>query len=711
MALISSIRNRSWILIVFIGIGLASFIMMDMFGSSTSAFGNRPTNTLGVINGQEIDYNKVKRTEEVFYRGATGSTYGLKDMIWNYYLEKSILEEEGSELGLNVGKAETNDLMFGENLSPVVQQVFIDRQTGQVDRANLMDIKNKMATDRSQLNTSYMEELVGQVQKNRLQEKFTAMVTQGLYTPNWMAEFFATENNTSLDFNYVKVPFSDVEDSAVSVTDADYNTFLSDNKAKYYTEEETRKISYVVFDVSPSAADSTNYYNQLNNKIAAFKGSKNDSTYVLSNGGNMATTYTKKSALSPEIQSDMLSLPIGSVVGPYLEGTSYKLAKVSDRKMIPDSVRAQHILIRANPSDANSFAAAFARIDSLKTALDNGSKFDNLAAQVSQDPNNADQGGDLGYFSERTSRMPPQFNNLVFYSAKEGSVNTVLTQMGVHLVKLNDKKFNGNEESVKVAYLTRSIIPSDATQKEIRETVKEFVNNNTDAEALNTLVANDSNLSIETTTSLKRNDYIIPALGQDPSSRELIRWSFKDGTDVNNLSPDFYVYRYSNPVTYENYDSKFVVAALHSIQPAGMPSLENIKSEIAPLVLNQKKASFIASSIAGKNIEGVANQYGTSVENLEGISASATSVGVLGNEPKVIAALMNLSPNESSAPIQGENGVYIVQLLQKNTVGAGVDLANTKRIQSTKLKTIARTELMKSLKESAEVTDNRFKIY
>jgi len=709
MALISSIRNRSWILIVFIGIGLASFIMMDMFGSSTSAFGNRPTNTLGTVNGQEIDYNKVKRTEEVFYRGATGSTYGLKDLIWNYYLEKSILKEEGDALGLSVGTEETNDLMFGSNLSPVVQQVFRNPQTGQVDMASLTDIKNKMATDRSQINTPYMEELVDQVQKSRLQDKYTAMVAQGLYTPNWMAEFFATENNTNLDFNYVKIPFSDVEDSAVSITDADYNTFLTDNKAKYNSKEETRKISYVAFDVFPSAADSTKYYNELDTRINAFRNAPSDSTYVVQNGGNMASNYVKRNSLSPEIQDNMLSMPIGSVVGPYLEGTAYKLAKVSDRKMIADSVNAQHILIRANPNDPTSFANAFTRIDSVKTALENGAKFDNLAAQISDDSSNADKGGDLGWFAQGTMVKP--FNDLVFYSAEKGSVNTVLTQFGVHLVKLNDKKFIGNEESVRVAYLTRSITPSDATQKETREVVQEFVNDNANAESLNTLVASNPALNIKTTTSLKRNDYIIPALGQDPSSREMIRWAFEDGTDVNDLSPDFYIYRYSNPATYENYDSKYVVAALASIQPAGMPSLENIRTDIAPLVLNKKKASYIATSIAGKGIDAVAAQYGTSVSNLEGINASSTTVRELGNEPKVLAALMNLEPNQSSAPIQGENGVYVVQLLEKTNTSAGADLANTKRLQSTRLKTIARAELMESLKESAEVTDNRFKLY
>ncbi len=709
MALISSIRNRSWILIVFIGIGLASFIMMDMFNSNTGALGNRPTNTLGTINGQEIDYNKVRRTEEVFYRGATGSTFGLKDQLWNYYLEKSILETEGKNLGLNIGREELNDIVFGNNLSPVVQAVFRNPQTGQVDMANLTDIKNKLQSNDETINTPYMEELVAQVKKNRLQEKYTALVSQGMYTPNWMAESFGKENNTLFDFNYVKVPFSDVDDTQVTVSDADYNTYLANNKSTYMTDEETRNISYVTFNVFPSKEDSLSLYNDLNGKVNQFRTSTNDSTYVIANGGSMDNAYVKRSSLSPEIRDDMASLPVGSVVGPYIEGTTYRLAKLSDRKLIADSVKAQHILITANPSDPNSFAAAFTRIDSVKTALSNGASFENLAAQVSQDRSNADKGGDLGYFGQGAMVKP--FNDLVFYSAEKGSVNTVLTQFGIHLVKVNDKKFNTNEESIKVAYLTRSITPSDKTQKEIREKVQEFVNDHKSGDDFATLIASQAGLKIESTAGLKRNDYIVPALGQDPSSRDMIRWAFDNDTNVNDLSPDFYIYRYSNPATYENYDSKYVVASLKSVQAAGMPSLESVKPSIASLVMNEKKAAFIASSIGNKNLNEVASQYGTSVDNLQGINASSSNIRQLGNEPKVVAALMNLSVDQKSAPIHGQNGVYVVQLVNKVENSGGTDLASTKRLQSNKVKTLARTALMEALKDGADITDNRFNLY
>ena len=95
----------------------------------------------------------------------------------------------------------------------------------------------------------------------------------------------------------------------------------------------------------------------------------------------------------------------------------------------------------------------------------------------------------------------------------------------------------------------------------------------------------------------------------------------------------------------------------------------------------------------------------------ENISAAFTNLKDIGNEPKVVAALTNLETNQKSAPIQGENGVYVIQLTNKRESSAGLDIANIKRIQSTSLKSLARAALMEALKDGAEVTDNRFKVY
>jgi len=54
--------------------------------------------------------------------------------------------------------------------------------------------------------------------------------------------------------------------------------------------------------------------------------------------------------------------------------------------------------------------------------------------------------------------------------------------------------------------------------------------------------------------------------------------------------------------------------------------------------------------------------------------------------------------------------VYVLQLLNKSQ-NANADLAGTKRLQSTRVKSLARTALMDAMKKDAEITDNRFNVY
>ena len=59
MALIGEIRSRSWILIVFIGLGMGGFLLMDMIGNNSNVFGN--SSTVGEIAGKDISITEFQR--------------------------------------------------------------------------------------------------------------------------------------------------------------------------------------------------------------------------------------------------------------------------------------------------------------------------------------------------------------------------------------------------------------------------------------------------------------------------------------------------------------------------------------------------------------------------------------------------------------------------------------------------------------------------
>jgi len=103
-----------------------------------------------------------------------------------------------------------------------------------------------------------------------------------------------------------------------------------------------------------------------------------------------------------------------------------------------DSVRARHIILLASPADTDKDKAERQLLlESIRTRVTKGEKFERLAKMYSQD-GTADRGGDLGFFAR--GQMVKEFEDVVF-SLKKGELSPVFqTQFGLHLVQCMDKK-------------------------------------------------------------------------------------------------------------------------------------------------------------------------------------------------------------------------------------------------------------------------------
>jgi peptidyl-prolyl cis-trans isomerase D len=127
----------------------------------------------------------------------------------------------------------------------------------------------------------------------------------------------------------------------------------------------------------------------------------------------------------------------------------------------PEQVRAQHILIKSNPGDAESDKKALEKILKVQQELKTN-EFGVLANKLSEDPGSKTKKGDLGFFSK--GQMVPEFEAKVF-SMKPGEVSDpVKTQFGYHLIKLNEIKagaaaqFADHKNSVAQTLLARDQI-------------------------------------------------------------------------------------------------------------------------------------------------------------------------------------------------------------------------------------------------------------
>lgn len=125
-------------------------------------------------------------------------------------------------------------------------------------------------------------------------------------------------------------------------------------------------------------------------------------------------------------------------------------------------VRAAHILINAKEDTLD----AYNKVTAIKSQLDKGVEFEELAKQYSQDPSVKVNGGDLGYFT--SFQMVYPFESAA-YNTQVGEVSDpVRTKFGYHLVKVKDRRpANGK---VQVAHIMlRAMSDTTAVRNKIFE--------------------------------------------------------------------------------------------------------------------------------------------------------------------------------------------------------------------------------------------------
>ena len=702
MALIGTIRNNSWLLILALGFALAAFIIMDMTTAGNQG-GAVTSLAMGKVEGKTVDWNEFQGVEQMLYQGSSTDVFARRNLLWNYFVEEAIISKQADALGLKVSNDELTDLQFGANPSPVITNRFRNPQTGVIDVANLNQIRQQIQSNTLPIEYKrFWAHQEKEIIKSRLESKINTMVSKALFTPTWMVEQTFGDETQRIAFDFVKVDFTQIDDSEIKLEDKDYANYLAANKGIYEQDEETRKIEYVTFDVFPTDIDSANIKKSLTDLIAGFESTNNDTIFVENNYGTINPQWSDAESLPEEIRDAVINTPAGKVYGPYVQGNTYQILKVIERKEMADSSTSRHILIAAQ--DALGFVNANKKIDSIKTVIEAGqATFDELARTLSDDAPSAAKGGK--YENIPVNQFVPEYTEIMVFG-DIGKLYKARTSYGIHLIEPLSRT-KQTTERVKIGIIGQSIIPSEVTQNNIFEKANDFLSKNRDLAAINAAVAESGELSVETSPALRSNDFTVGTLGTGSDARDIIKYAFASSTDVNDISGT--VYSFQDQV--EFFITKYVVVGLKNIQEPGLPSVNSIKEDIESLVRNQKKGELLNSKISGSDLTAISAQYETEVDKAEDVTFNSTFTPGLGNEPKVIAAAFNMDVNSVSQPIIGNNGVYIVKLTDKPAVGTAFNIPQLRKNSSSSIQTQVAARLMQAMKKNADVEDMRSKFY
>ena len=695
MAVLQKIRQRSLLLILVIGFCLLAFIIGDLFNNG--GFKSSPKD-VGSVNGKDIPFEdfriKVSNLEKSGQQGMTPTQ--AVNRVWDQEVSIALLTAEFDKLGLiasekHILEVFKNDQNIGQNPMFQTKGVF-----------DLAKFKEYFKSNPEQ--AQYLKDREKDADINAKYQIYNTLVKAGVYTTETEGKLKYEMEANKVTFDYVAALFSTVKDSDVKVTDAEIVDFMKKNEKKYKADE-TREIEYVLIEDKASPEDENEVkttvnsllngrvvYNQAtaqNDTLPGFRETTNDAEFVNENSDiPYDSTYVAKKDLPVEHAEQLFNLPQGQIYGPYMRGPYYCLSKSLGRKAGVNA-KASHILISyegtqvPNKKEKRTKEQAKAKAESLLAqVLANPSSFLMLALTNSDD-SSAQQGGDLGYFSQ--GQMVKPFNDFVFNNPV-GKIGMVETDFGFHIINITDK-----QDAVRLATIAQKIEPSDATSdKMYQKAVKfEMDANEKDFEK----VAKEAKLTVNPPVKAKAMDENFGSVG---NQRQIVRWAFESGTKVGEVKR-FEIANVGN-----------IIAKLKKVNEEGLTPVEDARPGIEPILKNKKKAEILKAKMKGNSLDAVAKASGSAVQQALDITLENANLPNVGQEKKVVGTAFATGINKISAPIEGNSGVYVVQT--KVVTKAPVLKSHADYIAKVKSQVSGYSgRVIPALKDEAEIEDNRIK--
>jgi len=706
MAILNSIRKKGVFLIIIIALALFAFVLDGVIGSSTSS--PKGQSNIATINGIDIPREDFMKLVDVTQRslGPSTATTQAMNIVWERELRRVLLNEQYEALGLTIEKAQLSDAL-STNLAnnPTFQN-----DAGQFDEGKLQEyIANLKATSLE----AYQQWLdFEKITENGILEKnYFNLVKGGFITTLAEGKQEYHFQNDKINIEYVHLPYSKIADEDVPVSSEEIGKYIKDHP-KDFEVEPLVDIQYISFSEDPSPEDidasretiaallkdkiEFNKVSDMNDTIPGFSKTTDYQEFVNANSdkGYIDRWWFKKDL--PSAVADTISnLNVGEIYGPYREGNNFNLIKVIEERQMPDSVKANHILIRFQglvtaPQDVSrTKEEAKALADSILNVLQKDkSKYEVIAADFSEDLSNKNSGGDLGYFIP--GNMVTVFNDFVFDN-EIGKLGVVETNFGFHIIEIVDQK--NIQKVLKVATITKEIEPSEKTMNEVFSSAANFELDSQNGD-FNEL-AKEQGLNLKPVNRIGKLDANIPGIG---NNRQIVNWAYQDDTNIGDVR------RF-------NVLNGYVIAQLTRKNPKGLMSISEASSIVTPILRNEKKAVKIRESVSGTTLNEIASNQSVTVQNATALTMANPTIAGAGTEAKVIGTAFGKKVGESTDLIDGKNGVYIVRILAVNNAPELEDYSfYANQLNATLIPTI-NFKVYNALKNAAKIEDNRADFY
>ena len=681
MAMIQKIRNQQALLLIIIGLGMLLFLVPQEVWTTLFS----PNTDAGSANGVTISGLEYQTALEN-RRNLRFTGDGLADEVWNDLATDVVLADEFAATGITVTDEEYQEMLFGDIDSGYLSRAFYSNGPAKENWVN--NFKAMLTTEAGKKTfVRYKNVIISK----RKREKFEALINKGVYANSLEGKYDYLHANNKSEFKYVVKLFKNIPDSAVNVTDSDvmayYNVHKSDKE--YEQKNEGRDITLIKIPFGASVEDIDAMNRDLQELKDSWSNFEDKKAFAESDLSGTVTSVRKSMVETNADESSFFDVKVGSMVGPYSKGDKMIVANVLDRTMVPDTAASvRHILLQAKDvNDAAEMAKLNAKADSLVRVIKGGQDFGALAARYSDDPGSKSNGGVYEFFPQ--GQMVKPFNDFSF-NRRVGSIGSVETSYGVHVIEVLDRRYK--VEEAEVALITRQIAASDSTRRSAYTEAIEFaVSHDTKDEIV--AAAEEAGFVTSEAVNIIRG---AKSLSGIRNASDIVNWVYTaEEGDI------------SYPIKTEK---QYVIAVVDMIKKKGEPQFAAVEDQMKSGALKQAKGELYAELMNGNNLEEIAEAINEPVRTAfnANMKTAAVSGSGAGAEPTVVGSSFSIPEGNMSNPIIGESGVWVIAPETVTPAEEKTDFLEEQTALVTRAKSGLSIAVTNGMNEAAGVEDNRF---
>ncbi|KAA6327976.1 hypothetical protein EZS27_023079 [termite gut metagenome] len=708
MATLQKIRAQGPLLVIVVGLALFAFIA----GDAWKILRPNQVRDVGKVNGESLSMQEYQTMVEE-YTEIIKFSYGInalnddqlnqaRDEVWTTYVNNKVVEKEAKKLGLTVSKAEVQAII-DEGTDPILQRTpFSNPQTGLFDKDMLkMFLVNYARMNNSTMpvqNMEYYESMnrfwlfiERNLIQNRLLSKYMSLITQSVSSNPIEAQTAFDNRVNQAEMTIVAIPYTSVSDSEVNVKESELKNLYGKKKEQFTHPFETRNIRYIHVQVTASAEDRTviekdvfDYSEQLETVTSDYtsfiRSTASDYPYV--------DLYYRKEAYPADVASRLDEVSEGKVASPYynVSDNTYNAFKYLSKVRKADSVQYRQIQVFDE-----DLTKARALADSIFNALQKGADFTELAQKYGQ------EGSFNWVTSAQYENAPVEGDNLKYLIALTtlgvNEYENVSLGQGNIILQVTDQK--AIKEKFKVAVIKKKVEFSKETYNKAYNDFSRFAAANPTLEQVKANAEEAGYMLLENTVSTSGH-----GIANVRATKDALRWAFsaKSG-EVSTL------YECGN-------SDQLLLVGLEKVNKKGYIPLEEIKPQLVSEIIKDKKAEVILKNMGNATTfdqyKAIENAVSDSVRFVT-FSASAY-ISVLRNSEPLVSVYASVGePNQWSAPIKGDAGVFVLQIYNKEKQNAFFDVKEEKTNQQNEnMRFLGYAFLLNELQQKADVQDNRY---